>query len=110
MYEFECARRVMEIYARTCGARKICDLFLRSKARCMRRGQKRSRLHISVFLTCCSDVAGGRGGGGIGIGQKQPLRAVWCKTRLLTTIVVVDSISLAICPVVQIQHKAYASA
>ena len=42
-------------------ARKTCDLFLRSKVCSMCRGQKRSRMHISTFLTCCIDVAGGGG-------------------------------------------------
>ena len=61
------ASRVTEIYGRArVQCTKICDLFLRSKARSVRRGQKRSRLHISAFLTCCIDVAGGGGGGGGG--------------------------------------------
>ena len=39
---------------------------LPSKARCMRCGQRRPRLHFSPFLTCGIDVAGGGGGGGVG--------------------------------------------
>ena len=70
MYEFECARasrdgdlgrarRVTEISGARVQCTKICDLFLRSKACSVRRGPKRSGLHISAFLTCCIDVAGG---------------------------------------------------
>ena len=57
------ARHVTEISGAHVQCTKICDLCLRSKARSVRHGQKRSRLHISALLTCCIDVVWGEGGG-----------------------------------------------
>ena len=58
------ARRVTEISGARVQCTKMCDLFLRSKAHSVCRGQKRSRLHISAFLTCCIVIAWGGGGEG----------------------------------------------
>ena len=61
-----CAKRHFSLFSSDRGAKNLQSI-LRSEARCMRRGQRRSRLHISPFLTCGIDVAGG-GGGGVATG------------------------------------------